>query len=159
MAYQETMHSKEGFDAFVSSAAFWTRLLKGTLPGGNSSVQQSGFQGALNFDVGGKAGGHFHVLFDGATVRVVSGLHSASKGTVTLPDELLMRLLSGVASWATVLASNQVQVSGDATAPKAAGALFSQLKAARGGSGPAAWATRWWTNRVIKKSGVVREAH
>ena len=159
MAYQETTHRKEGFDAFVSSAAFWTRLLKGILPGGNDSVVASGFQGALNFDVTGKAAVPFHVLFEGSKVGVAPALHATPQGTITLPDELLMRLLSGVASWATVLASNQVQVTGAPGAAKAAGALFGQLKAARGGSGPSAWATRWWTNRVIKKSGVVREAH
>ncbi len=159
MAYQETIHSKEGFDAFVSSAAFWTRLLKGALPGGNTAIQQTGFAGAINFDVTGKAGGAFQVVVDGATVRLESGHHASPKGTVTLPDELFMRLLSGVASWATVHASGQVQVNGEPQAAKAVGALFGQLKSARGGSGPTAWATRWWTNRVIKKSGVVREAH
>lgn len=159
MAYQETMHRKEGFDTFVSSAAFWTKLLKGTLPGGNAGIQGSGFSGALNFDVTGKAGGHFHVVVENGTVRVAPGAHGSPQGTVTLADELFMRLLSGVASWATVYSSGQLQVTGADSAPKAAGALFGQLKAARGGSGPAAWASRWWTNHVIKKSGVVREAH
>ncbi|MFN7952692.1 MAG: SCP2 sterol-binding domain-containing protein [bacterium] len=159
MAYQETIHSKEGFDAFVSSAAFWTRLLKGSLPGGNAAIERAGFQGALNFDVTGKAGGAFQVVVEGGTVRLAAGSHAAPQGTVTLPDELFMRLLSGVASWATVHSSGQVQLTGDAQAAKAVGALFAQLKSARGGGGPTAWATRWWTNRVIRKSGVVREAH
>ena len=91
MAYQETIHSKEGFDAFVSSAAFWTRLLKGSLPGGNAAIEKAGFQGALNFDVTGKAGGAFQVVVEGGTVRLAAGSHAAPQGTVTLPDELFHR--------------------------------------------------------------------
>ncbi len=157
MAYQEEMHRKEGFQSFLASTGFWNRILKSP-SGSGATVQSTGFRGALNFEVTGKAGGQFHLAVEDGSAALEKGAHSSPKGTITLPDELFMRLLSGVASWATVYSSGQVQASGDVEA-KAAGALFGQLKSARGGSGPSAWAARWLTNRVIKKSGVVREAH
>lgn len=142
-----------GLKRFFDDLVWYTRLMGSRWLVGEH-VDQRGFRGAVNL-VFGPADGHaWHCLFTDRGFRFYKGRHPQPLGTVTLDQDLFLKMLAGQTSYYTAEMTGQIRVEGDGHSAWVVSSTILQALSRARRHGLAGWLARWHLRSVLRRSGL-----
>ncbi|MBI2058346.1 MAG: SCP2 sterol-binding domain-containing protein [Nitrospirae bacterium] len=142
-----------GLRAFFGTLVLLTRLSGGKVRGGGEKVDLTGFTGSINMEFTGAGGSTWHCVVAKNYVRFFPGAEANARATVTLSVEDFFKMLAGKTSPYTAGLTGRVRVKGEGHAGMMVGGIVTQVDTLRKTKGLAGVLARWWTDRVLRKSG------
>jgi putative sterol carrier protein len=133
---------------------FLTRLSGGKVRGGGEKVDITGFTGSINLEFTGDGGAQWHCSIAKNYVRFFPGADPNARGTVSVSVDDFFKMLAGKTSPSTAGLTGRVRVLGEGHAAMMVGGIISQAQTMRKARGFPGALARWWTDRVMRKSGL-----
>ena len=146
------MSVNPGVRLFFDRLVWYTRLA-GSKRLSGEHMDQRGFTGAVNLVFGPDADAAWHCLLSDKGFRFHKGRHAAPIGTVTLSDDLFLRLLANLTSYYTAEMTGKIRVEGDGHSAWILSSTILQAHAQARRKGVLGWITRWHLRRVLRRSG------
>lgn len=146
------MSVNPGVKLFFDRLVWYTRIA-GSKRLSGEHMDQRGFRGAVNLVFGPAEDAAWHCLFADNGFRFHKGRHAGPIGSVTLEDDLFLRLLSGQTSYYTAEMTGKIRVEGDGHSAWILSSTILQAHAQARRKGIIGWITRWHLRRVFRKSG------
>lgn len=137
---------------------FFDRLVRLTWVAGSrhltgKDIDQRGFVGAVNVVLTPDPDAAWHYLFSDRGFRLHKGRHPQPIGTVTLDEDLFLKLLAGLTSYYTAEMTGKVRVEGDGHSAWILSTTILQTHSQARRKGLFGWITRWHLRRVLRRSG------
>jgi hypothetical protein len=146
------MHVNPGIKRFFNDLVWYTRLM-GSRRLVGKQVDQRGMRGAVNLVFGPTEHHVWHCLFGEKGFRFHRGRHVQPLGTVTVDQDIVLKMLAGLTSYYTAEMTGKVRVEGEGqSAWVISSTVMQALSAARGG-GLRGWFSRWHLRSILRRSG------
>ncbi len=143
-----------GLKTFFGTLVFLTRLSGGKIRGGGEKVDLTGFTGSINLEFTGDGGSTWHCVVAKNYARFFPGANANARATVTVSVDDFFKMLSGKSSPYTAGLTGRVRVKGEGHAGMMMGGIVTQVDTMRKSKGLPGVLARWWTDRVLRKSGM-----
>jgi hypothetical protein len=146
------MSVNPGVKQFFNDLVWYTRLLGSRRLVGDQ-VDQRGMHGAVNLVFGPTVDYVWHCLFSDNGFRFYRGRHPDPIGTVTLEQDLFLRMLAGHTSYYTAEMTGKIRVDGVGQSSWVISSTVMQSLANARGGGLRGWFSRWHLRSVLRRSG------
>lgn len=146
------MSVNPGLKKFFDNLVWVTRVL-GSRRLVGKQVDQRGMRGAVNLVFGPTDAHVWNCVFGDNGFRFYSGRHPQPVGTVTVDQDVVLKMLAGLTSYYTAEMTGKVRVEGEGqSAWVLSSTVMQSLGNARGG-GIRGWLSRWHLRSVLRRSG------
>jgi hypothetical protein len=146
------MDVNPGLKRFFNDLVWYTRFM-GSRRLVGMQVDQRGMRGAVNLVFGPTEAHVWHCQFGEQGFRFHRGRHPSPLGTVTLDQDVFLKMLAGLTSYYTAEMTGKVRVEGEGqSAWVISSTVMQALNAARGG-GLRGWFSRWHLRSILRRSG------
>jgi hypothetical protein len=141
-----------GVRRFFTALVWYTRFGGSRFLAGKE-VDRRGFQGAVNLVLGPAESHVWHCLLGDKGFRFFPGRHPQPLGTVTLDEDLFLKLLSGNISYYTAEMTGKIRVEGDGHSAWILSSTVMQALSRARRKGFLGWLTRKHLSSVLRHSG------
>ena len=141
-----------GVKLFFNRLVWYTRIAGSRVLTGKD-IDQRGFQGAVNVVLPPDPDAAWHYLFSDGGFRLHHGRHPQPIGSVTLDEDLFLKLLAGLTSYYTAEMTGKIRVEGDGHSAWIVSSTILQTHIQAKRTGIFGWITRWHLRRVLRRSG------
>lgn len=140
-----------GVKLFFDRLVWFTRIA-GSRRLTGKDIDQRGFHGAVNIVLTPDPAAAWHYLFSDSGFRLHRGRHPQPIGTVTLDEDLFLKLLAGLTSYYTAEMTGKIRVEGDGHSAWILSSTILQAHTQARRNGFFGWFTRWHLRRVLRRS-------
>ena len=141
-----------GVKLFFNRLVWYTRIAGSRVLTGKD-IDQRGFLGAVNVVLPPDPDAAWYYLFTDGGFRLHHGRHPQPIGTVTLNEDLFLRMLAGLTSYYTAEMTGKIRVEGDGHSAWIVSSTILQTHTQAKRKGILGWFTRWHLRRVLRRSG------
>jgi hypothetical protein len=146
------MSVNPGLKRFFDGLVWYTRLF-GSRRLVGKQVDQRGMRGAVNLVFGPTEAHVWNCRFDDSGFRFHAGRDPQPIGTVTVDQDVVLKMLAGLTTYYTAELTGKVRVEGDGhSAWVLSSTVIQSLANARSG-GLRGWLSRWHLRSVLRRSG------
>lgn len=146
------MEVNPGLKRFFDDLVWFTRIL-GSRRLVGKQVDQRGMRGAVNLVFGPTEQHVWHCDFGDNGFRFKRGRHSSPVGTVTVDQDVVLRMLAGITSYYTAELTGKIRVEGQGQSAWVLSSTIIQSRSNASGGGLKGWISRRHLRSVLRKSG------
>jgi len=146
------MDVNPGLKRFCNDLVWYTRLMGSRWLVGKQ-VDQRGMRGAVNLVFGPTEGHVWHCVFGENGFRFHRGRHAQPLGTVTLDQDVFLKMLAGLTSYYTAEMTGKVRVEGEGQSAWIVSSMVLQTHNAARSGGLLGWFSRWHLRSILRRSG------
>lgn len=146
------MDVNPGLERFFNDLVWYTRLLGSRLLVGKQ-VDQRGMRGAVNLVFGPTDRHVWHCLFGDGGFRFQRGRHPQPIGTVTVDQDIVLKMLAGLTSYYTAELTGKIRVEGEGQSAWVLSSTVMQALNNARGAGLRGWISRRHLRSILRRSG------
>jgi hypothetical protein len=146
------MDVNPGIKRFFDDLVWYTRLLGGRRLVG-TQVDHHGMHGAVNLVFGPTEQHVWHCLFSDKGFRFHRGRHGLPVGTVSVDQDVVLRMLAGLTTYYTAEMTGKVRVEGEGQSAWVISSMVLQSRSNARSGGLLGWLSRWHLRTILRRSG------
>jgi hypothetical protein len=146
------MSVNPGLQRFFNDLVWFTRIL-GSRRLAGKQVDYRGMRGAVNLVFGPTDAHVWNCVFGEHGFRFYAGRHADPIGTVTVDQDVVLKMLAGLTSYYTAEMTGKVRVEGEGQSAWVLSSTIMQSLANARSGGLRGWISRWHLRSVLRRSG------
>ncbi|MBL8850798.1 MAG: hypothetical protein JNG89_14045 [Planctomycetaceae bacterium] len=152
------MDVNPGLKRFFNDLVWFTRLM-GSRRLVGKQVDQRGMTGAVNLVFGPTEQHVWHCDFGENGFKFKCGPHASPMGTVTVDQDVVLKMLAGMTSYYTAELTGKIRVEGVGQSAWVLSSTVMQSRANARGGGLRGWISRRHLLSILRRSGTGYELH